>query len=987
MRQPPNESGVGAGDGRGGGSGVGPGRPELSRHESSRWFLVARWLIRLASVLMPARDRADWRAEWESELWHEARRLRESGESAKSLVLGALGAIRDAVAARRAAGAIAARRAERGPGTRSGVRGGAADPADRGDAAGRADGGIAPDPGRRLVTARAHAGRDHPSRTEPGEAMMRAFREVRLALRALARQPAFAATAALVLALGIGTNAALFTIVDSVLLRPLPYPASERLVRIGHPVPGLDDGGVWGLSAGGYFYMLENNRSLDGLAVYANGSSNLSGEAEPPERVRTVSVAASMFDVLRASPVHGRLIRPEDNAVGAATVAVLGHGFWTRRYGADPSVVGRTLRISGRLVEIVGVAPENLHPPERPADVWLPLWLDPEQEAQNSHYLNAIGRLRGGVDAAAAEADLLALTARFSEAMPTAYTPDFIEQSRFTTTLEPLRDSLVGDAASSLWIVFGAVGVVLLIACVNVANLFLVRTEGRRREVAVRSALGASRGGLARLFLAESFVLVAVAGVAGAYLANAAVRGLLALGPSGLPRADEIAPGLASAGFTIALTIGAWLLFGLIPMLRLGRGVDADALRDAGGRVAAGRIAQRARSVLVAFQIAAALVLLAGAGVLGRSVQRMLAIDAGFDADDALVFDIVLPATYDTDARWNAFYSRLIGDIGSLSGVTAAGATMDFPLESGRGCWGIEVIGPTALTTPPCYPVTFVTPGYFAAAGIPIVAGRETTWSDNQSRTGAIVVSESFGRALWPNESALGKEIKIFTGEPPFYRIAGVAGDVRAYSLTEPHTPLAYFPIVPNEEGVGWMPPRGMSVVVRTTRAEPMSLAADVRRVLGQIDAEIPITTMRPVQRVVEESLAREDLVLTLLAIAAAVALLLGAVGLYGVIAYVVGQRRAEIGIRLALGARAAQVGLMILGQSLRIALAGLALGLAGALALTRLLESLLYEVSPQDPGTLAGVSAVLLAVLMVASWLPARRATRMDPAETLRAG
>lgn len=910
-------------------------------------MLLARWVVRAASLLLSPEDRTAFRAEWESELWHEAQGTDGPPASPFRLFLWALGAPRDAVAVRRS------RLRLDGPGVLRG-RGGSAD-------------------------------RERKGMAESVRALVSG---IRVAARGLMRSPGFTGTAVLVLALGLGANSALFTVVNAVLLRPLAFPESDRLVRVTHPVPGLGANDEWGLSMAGFYFLLDNNRTLDGLAVYGLGSANLSGGESSPERVRTVSVSASIFGVLRAVPLYGRPILEEDNSVGAATVAVLGHGFWRRRFGGDPAVVGTTIRLDGRPVEVVGIAPAGLEPPERPVDIWLPLWLDRELEAQNSHYLNAVGRLGEGADLAAAQADLNGLTSRFTEAMPTAYSPDFMTESRFSTRVVSLRAALVGGSAASLWVVFGAVLVVLLIACVNVANLFLVRTEARRLEVAVRTALGATRGALARVFFTESFVLVGVAAVLGVALSVAGVRVLLAVGPNVLPRANEIAPGAMSVGFAIALALCIGLVLGALPLLRYGRGLSARALRDGTGRVAVARTSQRARTALVALQIAAALVLLTGAALLGRSVQRMLAVDHGFDAEGAFVFDVVLPqGKYDTVERWNAFYGGLLRDLESIAGVTAAGATTDLPLASGRGCWAIMLPQPIQTNEPLCHPVAFVTPGYFAAAGIPILEGRETTWSDNEARNGALVISHALARTLWGGASALDREIKIFDGNPPFFRVVGVASDVRAYSLTEPYTPLAYFPIVPNEAGAGWVPPGRMNIVVRSTRADPLSLLPEARAALARADPEIPLSNANLASELVARSVARHDFVLLLLAVAAGMALLLGAIGLYGVVAYLVGQRRNEIGIRLALGARASEVRVLVLRESARIALIGLLLGLAGTFALTRVLGSLLFEVSPLDPMTIMGVSVLLLVVLVAASWVPAHRATRVDPAEMLRVG
>jgi predicted permease len=893
---------------------------------------LARVLVRVAAWLAPARVRAQWRAEWEAELWHESRRT--DGTHGR-LVLSALGSFRDALAMHELKGAGSIRPSYR-----------------------------------------------HFEHWGPGM-----LREATLIVRGLRRSPVFTVITVLTLALGLGANAALFTVIHAVLLRPLPYADAERLVRIEHPVPAFDENAPWPLSMHGFFHVQDHNRTLEGIGIYLPGAVNLAGEEAPPERALSAVVSASLFAVLRARPHHGRLFTPADNAPGSAPVVVLGYDFWQRRYGGDPSIVGRRIRVNGIEREVVGIAARGLHLPNATTDLWSPLWLDRSQPATNSHNFGAIGRLRAGVTVEAASADMARLTAQFPEALAAAYTPGFMARFGFTGSAQPLHSSLVGGAARGLWIVFGAVGLVLLIACANVANLFLVRTEGRRREVAVRTALGATRVHLARFFLAESVLLALASGVLAIVIAASGLRLLLALAPSAVPRLTEITLGPLTLLFTIAVALLAGIGLGLFPLLRLPDAGSTRAMQEGTTRQTMTRSGQRVRAILVGAQIAFALVLLAGAGLLVQSFDRLRAVRSGFHAEGLLTFEVALSRTYDTPERWNGFYQQFLEQVRALPGVTAAGGTTSFPLKDVRGCWALTVPdAPLQPGDPPrCIPVVFVTPGYFAALGIPI-EGREYEWRDNAAFGNGAIVSRPLAQRFWPERSALGRPIGLGDASAgSLSRIVGIAAPVRATALTEPATEIAYFPIVPNARDRWWNPPLLMTIAVRSTRPNPPDLLPEIRRALANVDPDVPIANVRTADEIALRSLARVTFVMFLIGIAAGLALLLGSIGLYGVIAYVVGQRRAEIGIRLALGARIAQVARLVVWQSLRIALAGVLVGVLVALLVTRVLQSLLFEVSPTDPLTLVGVSAILLTVAVAAAGAPALRAARVDPAETLR--
>lgn len=813
---------------------------------------------------------------------------------------------------------------------------------------------------------------------------------LRYALRSLRRSPGFTAVAVLVLALGIGATTAIFALLDSVALRPLGFPDAERLVWIESPVPGVGGSqrAAWGLSPAGYFHLRDENRTLDALGVYAGAfgatQSTITGAGEP-RRVASAVVSASLFDVLRARPALGRLLGPDDDRPGAPRVAVISHGFWQQEFGGDPGVVGSVLQVSDAPVEVVGVLEPGIELPDRRADIWFAHQLDPAARPVNTHYLAAAGRLKPGVSAAEAERDLVRLTNRFPELFPTAYDEGFMRETGFTTSVIPLRDHVIGNIARVLWVLLGAVGLVLLIACANVANLFLVRAEARRRELAVRSALGAGRGQLAGHYLTEGVLLALVAGTLGLVLADVGIRLLLALAPTGIPRLEEVGLGGAAVGFAAAVSLGAGVVFGLFPVLRAR--IDLAALRDGGRNISLSPRQHRVRAGLVIGQVALAVVLLAAAGLMLRSFQQLRRVEPGFDAEGVLTLEVAIsPGRYGSYESVNRFYRDLIERIEALPGVVSAGAAQVLPLKE-MGFCSVVFVEDKPLDSgkePPCVGTHQATPGYFEALGIPVV-GRTPDWLDMERAAGDVVVTKALAERFWPGEDPIGKGIKGNSSRPPFYRVVGVTGELRGEGLDRAASEAVFFPMLPLAGASLWSPPRAMNLVVKTRAAHPAELTGAIRRVLDEIDPAVPIGAVQTMEEVVSRSMLRTTFAMLLLGIAAGIALLLGAVGLYGVIAYVVGRREQEIGVRVALGAESAQVARLVVGQSLRLALAGVGAGLVAALAVTRVLRALLFEVSPTDPVTLGAVVLVLVTVALLASWLPARRAARVDPMVALR--
>jgi predicted permease len=813
-------------------------------------------------------------------------------------------------------------------------------------------------------------------------------RETRQALRALARSRGFTFIAILTLALGIGATTAVYTLLDRVVLDPLPYPHADRLVQVGSLVSGKTVTGEWGVSAGGYFYYLDHNRTFDALGAFARHDLSMvaGGRAE---RVRAALVTASIGKVLGTHASLGRSINADDDRPGVARVAVLSHAYWVTRFGGDPEVVGQSISIEGSPVEVVGVlaADENL-----PAigaapdpDLWLPLRLDPAATPVNDHGLRAIGRLRDGTTIEAARADLASLTARFPEELPTAYSPGFMRDYHFTANVTPLRDAVVGDTSRTLWMILGAVALVLVIACANVANLFLVRLEGRRREMAVRTALGANRTHLAWHYLTESVLLAVAAGALGVAFSWGAIRLLVTLAPTSIPRLAEIHLGWSSIVFAAVISLGTGVIFGLIPLWH--SGVDVVTLRENARGMTASRGRHTVRGTLVVAQVALAVVLLAAAGVMLRSFERLRSVRPGFDATGVIALDISLPyARYSDYESTSAFYRELQARVAALPAVEAVGATRALPLDGGGPCAVLFAKGATAPNkgAAPCIRYTYVTPGYFQTMGIAL-HGTPSAWNDVDGKHAGVVVSGSLADRFWPGEDPVGREIKGGSGEA-YFQVAAATGDVRIDDLRTPAPEIVYFPIVPAQGTALWGIASSMTLVVRVKSADPLALVPSIRRTLAAIDPSVPIANARSMSDVVAKSMARLSFTMLLLGVAGAMALVLSAVGLYGVISYVVGERRGEIGVRMALGARAGEVGGMIMLQSVRLAAIGVVIGLAGAIAATRVLGSLLFEVSPTDPLTLAAVGIFLVLLAALASYAPARRAARVDPIEVLRA-
>jgi putative ABC transport system permease protein len=816
---------------------------------------------------------------------------------------------------------------------------------------------------------------------------------LRITARSLLRTPAFTAAAVLTLALGLGATTAIFSVVNGVLLEPLPYSQPERLVGIWFTFPGLGIPQA-GTSDGTYFLYKRESQSFDGIGAYQDDAVNLDlGGGAEPERLTGADVTASLFPVLRVKPLIGRLISEQDDRPGQPRVAMIGEAMWRRKFGGDPSVIGRTIQIDSRPHEIIGIMPASFRFPTERAEVWMPLRLDPAHVQVAGFNYTTIARLKPGVTIRSAVTDLERTMNRlpelFPEVAPGMSTRDMMVKGRPRMLVHELRDDVVGDIGKVLWVILGTIGFVLLVACANVANLFLVRAEGRQRELAVRSALGAGRGEVTRRFIGEGVVLAITGGLLGVALAFGGLQLLVRFGGQNIPRITEVGIDLTTLAVAAVVTLLVALLCSAFPVLRFAGRDLSPLLRDGGRSATGGRDRQRARQLLVVSQVALALVLLTASGLMARSFWSLRAVRPGFDASHALSFRVSLVGEkYRERQRVAQFYEQAIEKIGALPGVQAVGTTTKLPLLPDGGNQSVLFIEgqekPGDL--PPVMLLSSASGGYFEASGIPIIAGRPFGRADGPAPLPEAVISQAIATKRFHDptgRAALGARVRVSPGGQ-WYTIVGVAGDVRTESLEKPADEMAYFPLF-GYDGQWDFTPYTMSFVIRTA-GEPMAVAAAAQRAIHELEPSLPVFNVQPVEQVLRTSMARTSFTMLLLGIASAVAIVLGIVGIYGVVSYTVSLRTREIGVRIALGARPTQVGGMVARQGVAMAVIGIAAGLAGALILTRFLRALLFGVSPNDPLTLVGAAALLLASAFLASWLPARRAARVDPMSALRA-
>ena len=807
------------------------------------------------------------------------------------------------------------------------------------------------------------------------------WRDLRYALRTLRKNPGFTVVIVLTLALAIGANSAIFSVIDGVLLRPLPYPEANRIVRVFFHSANY---AKFPLNPFDFRDFRARNRSFESLAGLTRADLQLSGTGQP-ERFTGFQVTAGFFHVLGLHPARGHEFNANDEIPGNGQQAILSDRLWRNRFAADPNIIGRKITLDSQPFAVAGVMPPGTEHPGneyngvahgQTVDVWWPFAFRGDPAHRGSHYLEVIGRLKKGVTSTEAQAEMNGLIAQLAREHPDAL-------AGWQALVIPLYHEIVGPSQRLLLVLLGAVGLVLLIACANAANLLLARATARQREIAVRTALGAGRARLVRQMLTESLLIALIGGACAIAVAVAGVRALVSLLPAGFPRANTIHINAAVFAFTLLIALATGVLFGLAPALQAARTDVQDTLRASGRGAGGSRVHLRLRSALVVGEVSLACLLLIGAGLMLRSFVNLLRADPGFRPEHLLTASLSLPdATY-KPLDTLRFWGRLAQRLDSVAGIRAAGVGTDLPwtgYDDNIGGFTIEGKKPPANQE---FHARFhvASPGYFRAMGIPLVRGRFFSAGDNMGAPLAMVVNRSMARRYWPNEDALGKRITFddHPKEKDWMTIVGIVGDVK----DKPDSPAAemalWWPIEQTPVSVN-----NMSVAVRGS-ADPALLTNDLRQAVSQLDPSLAVANIRPMDEIADANVSTPRFALFLVALFAGLALTLAAIGIYGVISYAVSQRTHEFGLRMALGAQPGDVRRLVLRQGVKLALLGVALGLVGALALGRVLWSLLYQVSAADPVTFTSVSALAIAVAALACYLPARRATAVDPANALR--
>jgi len=820
--------------------------------------------------------------------------------------------------------------------------------------------------------------------------MQTIWQDVRYGARMLLKNPGITFVVILALALGIGANTAIFSVVNAVLLRPLPYEQSDRLVFLNEKSPVLDE---MSISYPNFTDWRSQNHVFEKIGVYNRNSYNLTGYGEA-ERILTAQASADLFSVLRVNAAIGRLFTDEEDKPGASPVAVLGYNFWQRRFGGQSSIINQALTFNGKSYTVIGVMPQGFQYPNR-VEMWVPVgqlsgdanW----QQRGNHPGLYAVARLKPGVTLAQAEADMENIAVNLERQYPD-------NNSGNRVRIRPLLEIFVSDVRGTLWVLFGAVAFVLLIACANIANLLLARAKARQKEMAIRAAMGAGRWRIVRQLLTESVLLALIGGTLGLLVARWGIQLILYISPDAIPRWREINLDWKVLAFTIGVSLLTGILFGLMPALQAGE-VDVHETLKETGRGTSGR--HWLRSSLVVVEVATTLVLLIGAGLMIRSFYRLQKVDPGFSYGHLTSFTVSVPQKkYPNIEQREAFFKQLLQNARGLPGVEGTAAASGLPLGNNGWQTGFTVEGqpPPPRDQTPLMEACLVTPDYFRVMNIPLKRGRYFTEQDDRSflagkdlskldedqRTmagvNAIIIDEEFARRYWPNEDAVGKRIRLGGTDPkaPVLTVLGVVGRVKMEGLSQDSNRVqGYF-------SFAQMPFSGMTVITKTA-GDPNQLIAALREQVKAVDPDQPIYNIRTMDEIRSESVAPERLNLTLLSLFAGIALVLAVVGIYGVMSYTVTQRTHEIGIRMAIGAQPRDVFKMVLGQGMMLALIGVAFGLAGAFALTRLMTTMLFGIEPTDPATFASIAVLLTGVALAACYIPGRRATKVDPVVSLR--
>lgn len=810
-------------------------------------------------------------------------------------------------------------------------------------------------------------------------------------LRRLRKSPAFALTALITVGAAIGANALIFSVVNGVILKPLPYAHPSSLVGVWLVAPGVMPGPLQ-QSAGTYFMYREDGQVFDDIGLWSGGSVTVTGRGEP-EQVEILNVTDGTLPILGVQPVIGRGFTAADTTTSGPDVVLLSHRYWQRAFGSNPSAVGQRVTINGRAREVAGVLPEGFRFVRGNAAIVMPLRFNRAETQAFGFNYQAIARLKPGVSIEQANADIArllpTLTQRFR--MPPGFTQKMFEDTKMGPLVRPLEVDVVGEIGSLLWILLGTVGLVLLVACANVANLFLVRAEARQQELAVRLALGAEARQVAWQLMSESLLVALLGGVLGVGLAYGGINLLLYLQPAQLPRLDEITLEPIVLLFTLGVSLAAGLLFGAIPVFKYARPHMASALKDSSRGSSEGRERHRARNVLVVAQVALAAVLLVASGLMVRTFLSIRDVPPGFvRPSEVLTFRVSIPqAVVEDNAQTARLHEEIARKIAAVGGVESVGLSTAITMDgnsSNDPIWAEDF--PTAGgQMPPIRRFKHVGEGYFETMGNPIIAGRAITWSDVHSAAPIVVISENLAREYWKDPAkAIGRRVRS-TPTDPWFEIVGVAGNERQDGATRPMPAIVYWPMYSKgSRGQESIVMRSLGYAVRSSRLQDPGFFGEVQQAVWSLNPNLPLARPRSLEQIYNESMAQTSFVLVILGIAASVTLLLGMVGIYGVIAYIVAQRRREVGIRMALGAHSAEVQRMFVSRGLMLTGVGLIVGLVAAAALMRLMSSLLFGVNPFDPITYAVVIAGLGTVALVATWLPARQATQIDPMLALRA-
>jgi predicted permease len=818
--------------------------------------------------------------------------------------------------------------------------------------------------------------------------------QLRQVLRRLGRAPLFTIITLVTLAAGVGANTVIFSVLEGVLLKPLPYPHPERLIGVWHTAPGV---GIQNLnmSPSVYFIDREQSTTLEDIGAYNNDSLSVTG-AGAPEQVRGLDVTDGTLPLLGVKPAVGRLFTREDDTAGTPETVLLSYGYWRQKFGGDPAAIGRSITVDGKSRQIIGVLPQEFHflDFEDPSLV-IPFQWDRSKLKLGNFSYEALARLKPGVTMAQASADMARLLPISNRSFPApeGFSVKLFEKAQIAPNLRPLKQDVVGDIGEVLWVLMGSIAMVLLIACANVANLLLVRVDGRRQELAIRVAMGAGRGRIAMELLFESVILGLLGSALGLALAYGALRVLVAMAPTGLPRIHEIGIDVPVLLFTLGIALFSSLLFGSIPMFKYAGTHLNTGLREGGRTLSQSRQQHRARNILVVVQVALALVLLICSGLMIRTFRALMQVPPGFTAPDALqTFRFYVPDTEIPDKdreRLVRMEQEMLGKFAAIPGVSSASFATAIPMAGYNSNDPVFAADRTYAEgeLPPVRRFNFISPGYLATMGTPLVAGRDVTWEDTYQKIPVALVSENLAREYWHDaRGALGKRIRV--GDTDDWReIVGVVGNVYENGVDQAAPTTVYWPVMMDRfEGQKEMVRRGVAFVIRSPRAGSQAFLNEVRQTVWSVEPSIPLADVHTVGYFYTESMSRTSFTLVMLGVAGGMALLLGIVGIYGVIAYSVSQRTREIGIRMALGAQRQVLVGMFVRQGLWLTGVGIVCGLAAAFAAMRLMSALLFHVSPADPVTYAAVTVGVVVTAYLACYLPSRRAATVDPVDALRA-